>query len=414
MQRSLMAWAFILSLTLLAGCAPTPTAQLGLPGERGPAGPPGPAGPQGVAGTQGPPGPRGEPGLDYSAPAYVGSSACQECHAELHDTYRGTGHAWALSKIVDGSAPAFPESELPAPPPGYTWDDIQYVIGGYGWMARFVDKQGYLLTGDADATTQYNLKNRSLDTEAGWVAYHAGDQALSFDCARCHTTGYVAEGHQEGLPGVAGTWAEEGVGCENCHGPGSQHVNNPYQISLQIIRDSEQCGACHSRTTATTIEAHDGFIDHNQQYSELFSSKKRVMTCVDCHNPHETVKYGRGEPERSTCERCHFEQEEVQKITDRRHASCVDCHMPRITRSAVANPERFSGDLRSHLFAVNPAARSQFNRDGTAAEPYIAVAFACQGCHNADGRAPVLEAERLVEVATGFHDPALAGSENKP
>lgn len=108
MQRSLMAWAFILSLTLLAGCAPTPTAQLGLPGERGPAGPPGPAGPQGVAGTQGPPGPRGEPGLDYSAPAYVGSSACQECHAELHDTYRGTGHAWALSKIVDGSRSSIP------------------------------------------------------------------------------------------------------------------------------------------------------------------------------------------------------------------------------------------------------------------------------------------------------------------
>jgi len=104
----------------------------------------------------------------------VGSHSCQECHTELHDSYRGTGHAWALSKIVDGNAPAFPESELPDPPAGYTWDDIQYVIGGYGWMARFVDKQGYLLTGDADATTQYNLKNRSLDTEAGWVAYAAG------------------------------------------------------------------------------------------------------------------------------------------------------------------------------------------------------------------------------------------------
>ena len=54
------------------------------------------------------------------------------------------------------------------------------------------------------------------------------------------------------------------------------------------------CGACHGRGDPRQIEAVDGFIDHQQQYDELFASKKRVMQCVDCHNPHETVKYAKG------------------------------------------------------------------------------------------------------------------------
>lgn len=411
-MKKVFALLFLLvAIGVLAGCAATPIVQVGPPGARGPAGPPGPMGPPGPPGQPGPPGVKGNPGLDYTAPNYVGSNACKECHADLYAVYLRTGHAHALHRIVDSVAPVFPESEVANPPAGLTWDDIQYVIGGYGWMARFVDKQGYLITGDADALTQYNLANRPLKIDAGWVAYHTGEE-LPFDCARCHTTGYVAEGNQDGLPGLIGVWVEDGVGCENCHGPGSNHVNAPYQVAASIVRDSEMCGACHRRTEVTTIEAHDGFIDHNQQYSELFSSKKRVMGCVDCHNPHESTLYGDG-ADKSDCVTCHYEQKEFQKITDRRHASCVDCHMPRATRSAVADPARFSGDVRTHMFSINPFAKSQFSKDGAQTEPDITVEFACKSCHSEAGRALVLEDARLVEVAVGFHDRSQSGSENK-
>ena len=224
---------------------------------------------------------------------------------------------------------------------------------------------------------------------------------------------WYSEGNQDGLPGLAGTWMEDGVGCENCHGPGGNHVNSPYLVSMPVERDGALCGDCHSRTAVTAIEAHDGFIDHNQQYAELFSSKKRVMDCVDCHNPHASTIYGDGAADKADCATCHFDSAEYQKITDRRHAQCVDCHMPRITKSAVSDPARFSADVRSHLFAINPIGKSQFNKDGDQAEPYIVVDFACKGCHSEAGRAPVLEDERLQTVATGFHDPALAGSENE-
>ncbi|MCB0132318.1 MAG: hypothetical protein KDD78_15765, partial [Caldilineaceae bacterium] len=381
-------------------------------GDPGPPGPQGEAGPPGPLGPQGPAGPMGEDGLDYKPAGYVGSDACQECHTDLYATYMETGHPWKLNKVVDGQAPDYPFSEVSDPPEGYTWDDILYVIGGYGWKARFIDQEGYIITGDENALTQYNLENDRLDMGDDWVAYHAGEQ-LPYTCGSCHTTGYIPEGNQDGLPGLIGVWSEDGIGCEACHGPGSNHVNDPYVVAMDIDRDSELCGQCHMRGDVTEVDAADGFIQHHEQYEELFESKKRVMRCVDCHNPHETVKYATGLGIKTDCESCHFENDIYQKITDRRHAKCVDCHMPYVTKSAVADPAQFSGDVRTHLMAINPLATSQFNKDGTLSQPYLALDFACRSCHYEDGRGPNLSDEELQEFAIGFHDRDLAGSGNK-
>jgi hypothetical protein len=125
-----------------------------------------------------------------------------------------------------------------------------YVVGGYGWKARFIDQEGYIITGDEDAATQYNLENKTLRMDDEWVPYYAGEEK-PYDCGGCHTTGYIPEGNHDGLPGLIGTWAEDGIGCEECHGPGSNHVNDPYQVSATIDRDSELCGQCHTRGEVT-------------------------------------------------------------------------------------------------------------------------------------------------------------------
>ena len=134
-----------------------------------------------------------------------------------------------------------------------------------------------------------------------------------YDCGVVHTTGYIPEGNQDGLPGLIGTWAEDGIGCEECHGPGSNHVNDPY-VPSTIDRDSELCGTCHRRGDVTEIDASDGFIRHHEQYEELFESKKRVMRCVDCHDPHQTVKYAsKGLGIKTDCENCHFENRTTKR-----------------------------------------------------------------------------------------------------
>jgi hypothetical protein len=342
---------------------------------------------------------------------FVGSETCEECHEELYASYQQTGHAWILNKVVDGEAPAYPFSEVPDPPEGFTWEDIAYVVGGYGWKAQFIDQQGNLITGAGEAATQFNLANRTLRSDEEWVAFHAGEE-LSYDCASCHTTGYVPEGNQDQLPGLVGTWAEDGVGCEACHGAGSNHVNDPYVATLTVNRDQDQCSSCHGGDEIMEIEAVDGLIAHHDSYPTLFMGKKATMRCVDCHDPHATVKYERSPGIKVSCESCHFEQEQYKKITDRRHAQCVECHMPAVIETAASVPEHYTGDTRTHLMVINSQALTQ-TVNGAFSAPYLGLDFACKSCHYDGGRGDLIADEELVAAATGYHDRELSGSLNR-
>lgn len=373
-------------------------------------GPEGPVGPAGPAGPVGPPGPAGEPAS--ASQSYIGADQCGSCHEEQYATFILSGHAYPLTKVEDGQAPVYPYDDqsggVQDPPEGYTWDDISYVIGGFGWQARFVDQDGYVVTGDEDSATQYNFANEAVETEAGWVAFHAGEE-LPFDCGACHTTGYTPDGNQDGLEGVVGSWAFPGVQCEVCHGPGSRHAEDPSGVAMIIDRDSNACGACHSRNDQNLIEAADGFVDHNQQFTELHNSKHFAVNCVTCHDPHASVVYTDEQlnPKqgiRQNCDTCHW-RNEFQNNT--RHASfgvdCVDCHMAPMDKSAVADADTYTGDIRSHQFAINPDPEApQFNEDGSAAMPYISLTYACLQCHNGQ-KATEKDTETLREMATGYH-----------
>ena len=339
---------------------------------------------------------------------YVGSESCGACHTETYEVFMKSGHPWKLNKVVDGKPPVYPFTEVPDPPEGYTWDDISYVIGGYNWKARFIDQDGYIITGaDENATTQYNFANPVVGNEAGWVGYHAGEKELPYDCGVCHTTGYKPEGNQDDLPGLIGTWEEDGVGCEACHGPGSLHMDNPYGVAMKLDRHPAMCGECHSRGDVEEVNAKGGFIEHHEQYEELFQSKHAVIDCVQCHDPHTGVVQLRQAGEktvRTTCENCHFANAKYQK--NQTHldleVACIDCHMPRITKSAVGNAEEFTGDIRTHLMAIDPTQVGQFNEEGTVALSQISLDFACRHCH-VPGSSTEKTDEELVEGATNYH-----------
>lgn len=392
-------------VTFVAACAGEP----GPAGPQGLAGAQGPPGPAGAQGEQGVPGPAGLDGLSYTPPTFIGSEACAECHQEIYDVFMLSGHPYKLNRVVNGEPPQYPFSEVNDPPEGYTWDDISYVIGGYNWKARFIDQDGYIITGeDENATTQYNLVNRALDLGGDWVGYHAGEENLPYDCGVCHTTGYSPIGNQDGLPGLIGTWASDGIQCEECHGAGSQHAENPIAVSVKIDRDAESCGACHSRDAVEEVNASNGFIQHHEQYEELFQSKHIVLDCVICHDPHTGVVQLR-EAElptvRTTCENCHFAEAQFEAGHAGITVDCIDCHMPRLTKSAVGNPERFTGDIRTHIMAIDPNQVEQFNEDGTVALSQISLNFSCRGCHNVEGPALDKTDEELISRAVGYHTP---------
>lgn len=401
-NRLAIVGVLLLVLFVIAGCA-------------GPAGPEGPVGP---AGATGPLGPAGPPGLDATASQeFVGSEQCGECHEGQYAKFKLSGHPYKLTKIENSQPPSFPyDSEtggVVSPPSGYSWSDISYVIGGFGWKARFLDNNGYIITGDEDAVTQYNFANSEVGNPAGWVAYHAGEER-PYDCGECHTTGYTPQGHQDDLDGIIGSWAFPGIQCEACHGPGSRHIEDPQGVQMVLDRSSQACGACHVRGNPAQIDASGGFERHHEQYEDLYNSKHFAISCVTCHDPHASAMYA--DPDvnptkgiSQVCETCHWRQDAYQKTRMHMELACTDCHMPPMAMSAQANLDIFTGDVHSHQFAINPDGDApQFNEDGTLVMPYLTLQYACQHCHN-DLEAERQDMAKLSSMAAGYHDPPAAG-----
>jgi predicted CXXCH cytochrome family protein len=251
-----------------------------------------------------------EDSITFAGADFIGSEACSACHEDLYNVFMQSGHPYVLNAVVDGQPPEYPFTEVLDVPEGYTWDDISYIIGGYNWKARFIDKEGYIITGipgtrgdgNTDYVNQFNFPNPVVGNDAGWVGWHPGEERV-YDCGVCHTTGYNPEGHQNDMPGMIGTWTEDGVFCEECHGPGSQHASDPYGVILDIERSSALCGECHQR---------GGFIKkHAEQTEELFLSKHITVDCVICHDPHAGViqlRKAEVQTTRTLCENCHFNE----------------------------------------------------------------------------------------------------------
>jgi len=343
-----------------------------------------------------------------AAQDYVGHDRCQNCHSEVYDHYINSGHPYKLNKVENGVPPEYPWSVLPDTPVGYTWNDVSYVIGGFGWKARFVDTDGYIITGEA---VQYNLA-----TEA-WVGYHADEApgTKPYDCGKCHTTGWQTFEEnggfrQDDLPGMAGTFAAPGVTCEACHGPGSDHVAGPSKNNILVDTSKELCGQCHTRDPDRRIAASGGFIKHHEQYDELVNSPHRFMDCGRCHEPHKSVIYELGGLlDKDNCTSCHSGIEIA--LPAKQGMSCTSCHMPLAAKSAVkTGVDGLLGDIHSHSFKLNTDYNQpMFTEDGKFVEldaegdAVIKVEFACLDCH--DGvTASERDDEFFYQTAASIHN----------
>lgn len=341
---------------------------------------------------------------------YIGRSLCIACHwavsPDAVDAYVDSGHNFALN-VVNATAPVYPSfapgvSETPTM---FRWNDILYVVGGYAWKANYVKSNGSFITNGVDGIdAQFNLPNTFLKSQGEFVSYEA-DQTVQkpFTCGPCHTTGFSPAGNQNNLPGLKGTWKEEGVGCEACHGPGSNHVANPRNISLPDD-PATACVNCHFRNNNKIVEAENGLVLHQQQSEELAAGAKFYFKCVSCHDPHASAHYSStvGRPVIiQECTDCH---KNVTVGLGMQFLRCIDCHMPYAVKSGAYisynDPDRNNlkaGDIRSHLFTINIEAQSpadMFSPDGRSLSvgndgraKGLTLDFVCLSCHRQGGLA---------------------------
>lgn len=342
---------------------------------------------------------------EITAQEFIGDDKCMLCHNSensntgynIYEEYIKTGHPYKLN-AVDGAPPEFPENTspgVPNTPEGHTWDDVSYVIGGYGWKARFIDHDGWILSGE----TQWNLETEE------WVSYSNDD--YDFSCFKCHTTGASTEGSWNGVAEDSlGTWAQPGIRCEGCHGPGSEHMANPSGVAPPNTGDMltiERCADCHQRGGKTNaIPASGGYIKHHEQINEMRASKHgdgqgAELTCASCHDAHVALRYEDAAGEglngiTTTCQTCHPNREIQFDDGSVKDIDCTTCHMPMASKSAVGMQvgNGWRGDVPTHIMAINtdPVTKdAMFNSEGNLvvldAEGLAAVTmdFACLQCH---------------------------------
>ena len=160
------------------------------------------------------------------------------------------------------------------------------------------------------------------------------------------------------------------------------------------------------------MQAHDGFEQGGQEFTDLYNSKHFALNCITCHDPHASSQFADAEvnPDqgiRQACENCHWENL-TQGVRKHLGVDCVDCHMPPLAKLAQANPDLMQGDVRAHQFSINPNPNAQqFTDDGARVNPYLTLQYVCQQCHNGE-IAAAQDAETLAEAARGYHLPATA------
>jgi len=72
-----------------------------------------------------------------------------------------------------------------------------------------------------------------------------GNRQFDGECVVCHTVGF---GYKSGYRDEKQTPNLKGVGCENCHGPGSLHVDQPRNKEIQLAMSPWKTNAADNIT----------------------------------------------------------------------------------------------------------------------------------------------------------------------
>lgn len=220
---------------------------------------------------------------------YVTSETCQGCHSTHYSAWHE--HTLHPKMFRPVGAPNDIQGDFSQANPVVTFkkEEIEYVIGNK-WeqvYARMIDGEYYPFTAKWLITTQQ------------WVPYKVDswkETPLSNNCNGCHTTGFNPETFE---------FAEFGIGCEACHGPGQTHVNKRRmtaddscnfchadevhsQNDIVVSTKSAVCGQCHSRgkQSADHMQTTFNFPLGYTPGEEINSDYKQVQQQDDAQQKH--------------------------------------------------------------------------------------------------------------------------------
>lgn len=347
---------------------------------------------------------------------YVGSAACEKCHSAIYTSWKKT----LMANVVrdprehpEAIIADFSESNALV---DFSTNDIAFVYGTK-WKQRYFKRVGddyYPFPAQWDVV--HKVWRRYFAKDDWWSAYYPADnfkRPTSATCDGCHSVNYDI---------ARKTPAEWNVGCEKCHGPGSEHAKNPTSANiinparLDYVQANDTCIQCHSQGRPLTnpiggkyydwpvgfhmglrlrdfwkLEEHklgetsfthfaDGTAHKNRMQGNDFVTSLMYthgVACFTCHDSHGTTNNALlRKPASELCLDCHAPNSpngpHTATIEEHTHhkagspgSECIGCHMPKIAQTL--------GDVnvRSHTFRfISPATAESLN-----------IPNACNVCH---------------------------------
>ena len=354
-----------------------------------------------------------------STARYVGSVECKTCHEDVYNRWAKTKMANVVRDPREHPEAIIPDLTKPDPLLTFTKDDIAFVYGS-GWKQRYFKKVGddyFALPAQWDVTHKVWRKYTVANGTDWWTKYYNVEDNNTRPtgplCDGCHSVNYDVK---------TNTPTEWNVGCEQCHGPGSQHVASKTVDSIfnparaDYVKANDTCIQCHSQSQPIRnpiegryydwpvgyhvglnlrdfikLEEHklgettfthfpDGTAHKNRMQGNDFVQSRMYshgVTCFSCHDVHGTGNTAElRAPGNEVCLACHGANTQngprAPSIEAHTHhaansagSECAACHMPKIA-TTIADI-----NVSSHTFRfVTPSESEQ-----------LKIPNACNVCH---------------------------------
>ncbi len=357
---------------------------------------------------------------------YLGSANCKQCHKSIYESYSSTSHFHSTQtssgKNIAGSFIANentfvvdPETKIVMEHRDSGFFQVLYVKGieqqihrmditfGIKHAQTFLYWQANQLF---ELPVSFYTSVNTWGSSPGYPSVINFQRSIGIGCFECHSS-YIQSKLNPTTQRIEEVLEKNtlvnGIDCERCHGPGTNHVNYhlaypevkeaKYIVTVQYLTRQQKldaCAVCHSGNDihkeissfnfkmgdtlanfflpwADTRNANHEFDVHGNQYNLLAQSKcflqSRTLNCLTCHDPHTNASTDLNEYSKK-CISCHQDVDHsslkiAKELANTIKSNCIDCHMPKqasraITFQLSGGNAKSNYFLRTHKIAIYP------------------------------------------------------------
>ena len=346
-----------------------------------------------------------EPAKPAATPGFAGSGSCRDCHEKFYQLWSTSHHGLAMQPVT----PEFAATKITPAAEEIAIQDYRYraiIAQGAGWIVeqgpqgekkyRMEHAMGgknvyYFLTPlekgrlqvlplafDVRQNAWFDttlIMRRHLGAGFGGEQIFWKDPLLTFNtaCYSCHVSQFSSN-YDPATDTYRTAWAEPGINCETCNGPGAEHVQvcreapkGAVPPDLKIIstkkfsvqQHNDTCAPCHAKMIplTTSFTPWERFFDHYdlvcledrdfypdaRDLGENFTLtlwltspcvKSGKLSCLHCHTSSGRYRFREEAKANQACLPCHAQR--GNKAAAHTHhppdkpgtPRCVSCHMP--------------------------------------------------------------------------------------